>query len=759
MNSVRWNIGLGMFVLMTLISFGVYQTLTLGPSTDVSELYQTRFQGQASVLASALNSSIAAEDIGMLSDRLDQLINGADLEYAIVASENGVVSTYTRTGSNIDDVKAMTALPGVSSDGQLYRVSIPVESESSLQLYAGFSTESARESIKAEKLEAAILAFAVLIFGLAGSLILASVITRPLKRLVDAARLVESGDSGAPIHDVRDDEIGAVTRTFNTMTTRVNRLSEQLDEANEDMALYTSEVAALKTERVKFETALKASERRFRTIVENTNDIFIVIDDELKIKWISATYTRAAGRSGSSVAGQSVTDMIHPDDIEAIHAFFGSDDESIPALEARFRINDEGWHDVLINIKDLRTASGVGGVLLTLTNISETKNTQRELENAKETAEEMIRLKDSFLANMSHEIRTPLTGILGFAQVLQEELAGEQLQLVKYIRDGGDRLLKTLNAFLDLAQLESNSVNFNAERLDLVVETNNVVLQFGPEAHNRGIALDVTNDHDVLFARIDRSIYASVLQNLLHNAFKFTSEGSISVHVASEDDWVRVDVSDTGVGIAEEFLPLIFKEFHQESSGLTRKHEGAGLGLAITKRMLDVMKGSISVKSVKGQGSTFSFRVPGATQVRQASSKKSPGENLVMSELPSILLVEDNKDTQLLVSRLIRQYYDVTIASSGNAAVELAMNNKFDLIIMDINLGEGLNGVESLNEIRRLGNTSVPVVAVTAYALPGDEAKFIRSGFNDYLSKPFGRDELLDMIKRNIAVKSNRLAS
>ena len=760
MNSIRWNIGFGMFMLMAVISFGVYQILTFGPETDTDEVYRTRFLGQASVLASSINSSIAPDDIGLISSRLDQLVNGADLEYAIIASESSVVSTYSKDGSEVDNIEEMTAMPGKSPDGRLYRVSIPIDSDSYLQLYAGFSTRAAQQAIRDRKMHAALVGFAVFIFGLGGSLIIASFITRPLKRLVEAAEKVESGEVAPPIEKVPDDEIGAVTKTFNTMTTRVIELSERLDEANEDMALYSSEVETLKTDRVKFETALKASERRFRTIVENTNDIFIVIDDELKVKWISATYTRAAGQSGSSIAGQSISEMIHPDDLEPIHSFFSSDDEILPALEARFRINDESWHDVLINVKDLRTASGVGGVLLTVTDISRTKSTQRSLEAEKESAEEMIKLKDSFLANMSHEIRTPLTGILGFAQVLSEELSGEHLQLIKHIKDGGDRLLKTLNSFLDLAQLESNSVNLNVERLDLVAETNNLVLQFGPEAQTRGIELNVTCEQDVLFARIDRSIYARILHNLLHNAFKFTPAGSITVNVASERDWIRVDITDTGVGIAEEFLPHVFNEFHQESSGFTRTHEGAGLGLSITRRLLDLMDGSISVESTKDQGSTFSFRVPAASRVRQPTPKPLIENPIVTSSLPSVLLVEDNKDTQLLVSRLIRQEYDVTVAANGSAAVDLAMNNQFDLIIMDINLGEGLNGVETLNEVRRRGNTSVPVVAVTAYALPNDKAKFLRNGFADYLSKPFGRDELLALIKRNVAAKtSERLAS
>lgn len=763
MNSVRWNIGFGMFILMALISSGVYLLLTFGPQTNSEQVFQNRFHGQAALIATSLNSGIESRDIENLSHRLDRLVDGQDLVYAIIASEYGIVSAYNKEPDVYNEMAQLTAMPGISPDGSIYRISLPIQSDTYLQLYTGFSTAPALFSIERTKTRAILIGLAIFIVGLGGSTLISAWIIRPLNQLISAADSVTAGEDASLVEKIPDDEIGTVARSFNAMSSRVKELNEQLDEATEDMALYAGELDALKKDRSRFESALKASEKRFRTIVDNTNDVFVVVDGDWKIKWVSASFKRFAGSKASSAVGLDLSAIVHPDDELDIRSALDQSASTIPNqghVEARCHTASGAWKDAVISIKDLRGASGIGGILLTITDISETKRTQRELIQAKETAEEMIRLKDSFLANMSHEIRTPLTGILGFAQVLLEETSGDQKQLVSYIRDGGDRLLKTLNSFLDLAQLESNSINHNVERIDLVAETRNVVAHFMPEAQTRNLGLDVQTEQPVLYARIDRSIYVRILQNLLHNAFKFTESGSILTRIVSEEEWVRIEVEDTGVGISEEFLPDVFKEFRQESSGLTRTYEGAGLGLSITRRLLNLMGGSIEVSSKKGEGATFSFRVPAASHVTKVSKAtdtdmgQTPANNF-----PTVLLVEDNPDTQMLISRLIRDEYDVTVAGSGQAAIDLATNQFFNLIVMDINLGDGLNGVETLKEIRRLGNDVVPAIAVTAYALPGDEAKFISNGFADYLSKPFGREDLLRVIKKNVLPMKKARAS
>lgn len=762
MNSIRWNIGFGMFVLMSVISSGLYLLLTLGPQTSAEDIFRNRFHNQAALIASSLNSGIEPADIQQLSGRLEKLVQGQDLSYAILASEYGVVSSYNRFPDKYDDLSQLTAIPGLSADGSIYRVSLPVESDSYLQLYTGFSTAPAMHLIARAKLRAALLSFAVFIVGLGGSMLISAWIVKPLNRLAEAAGSVTAGEATAIVEKIPDDEIGTVARSFNAMSHRVQELNDQLDEATEDMTLYATELDSLKKDRSRFESALKASEKRFRTIVENTNDVFLVMDGEWKVKWASASFKKLTGSSPSEITGASLSDIVDVDNADVFDTILATEipPGSARIVEARCESASGEVKDIVVDVKDLRGASGIGGILLTITDISETKRTQRELLQAKETAEEMIRLKDSFLANMSHEIRTPLTGILGFAQVLMDETRGEKKQLATYIRDGGDRLLKTLNSFLDLAQLESNSINHNVERLDVVLETKNVVSHFVPEAHARNLELDIEAEADALYARVDRSIYVRILQNLLHNAFKFTKTGKIAVAIRSEPEWVCVDVADTGEGIAEDFLPSIFKEFTQESSGLTRSHEGAGLGLAITRRLLSLMGGSIDVESEKGQGTTFTFRLPTASRITHvASASGTDMAHAPTPEMPAVLLVEDNPDTQLLISRLIRDKYDVAVASSGQAAIDLVNNQHFRLIIMDINLGDGLNGVETLTEIRRQGMQDVPVIAVTAYALPGDRAKFLNNGFNDYLAKPFGRDDLLKVIKKNLLPASKAKAS
>lgn len=245
--------------------------------------------------------------------------------------------------------------------------------------------------------------------------------------------------------------------------------------------------------------------------------------------------------------------------------------------------------------------------------ITSRKEFERELIVAKEHAEEMTRLKTIFLGNISHELRTPLTGIMGFAQVLGEEVSEEQREFTRLIHDSGRRLLETLNAVLEYARLESGQVELQPQRIEVTSLVRHTVERFRKRAEEKGLTFGLETSTAPLFARLDSAALDRVVSSLIENAIKFTEHGGIDVEVA-QSDGLRISVRDTGPGISPEFIQHLFDEFRQESFGLSRSHEGSGLGLAIAKRLISAMQGEIVVESEKQKGSAFTITLPHAVE-------------------------------------------------------------------------------------------------------------------------------------------------
>ena len=260
--------------------------------------------------------------------------------------------------------------------------------------------------------------------------------------------------------------------------------------------------------------------------------------------------------------------------------------------------------------------------LVVALDVTEQNRARRDLVEARDAAEGANRLKSAFLANMSHEIRTPLTAIIGFAEMLAHEVPAAQQDLVNPIARGGRRLLETLNSVLDLAQLESGTATLHPVPVDVFAEADEALGLLLPLVEEKGLAVQLTGASAVALA--DRPALHCILNNLVGNAVKFTERGRIDVEVGADEGGVWLRVADTGAGISAEFLPRLFQEYEQESTGHARSHEGNGLGLAITKRLVDLMGGTIEVQSAPGQGTAFTVTLPVASEsVRPAGPSRS----------------------------------------------------------------------------------------------------------------------------------------
>ena len=392
--------------------------------------------------------------------------------------------------------------------------------------------------------------------------------------------------------------------------------------------------------------------------------------------------------------------------------------------------------------------------------VTQQRQTEKYLEEAREKAEESARLKSSFLASMSHEIRTPIHGISGVLQLLAgSELSEEQkhyLSLAKFSIQG---LLHIVNDILDFSKIEAGQLQIESSPFDILESLENLQSQYAILCQEKGLALhfhfDLQGFHVV---QGDDVRFRQILSNLLGNAVKFTDEGHIEVTTSikqNADDTLSLlcSVKDTGIGIAQDKQSTIFDVFTQEDLTTTRKFGGTGLGLSISKQLCELMGGEIKLDSVKGHGSTFSFTV---------KLEKADEDLLKPSSLPltakrikgkkhKVLIVEDNDINQVIVKQHLTGHTTLS-AKSGLEALEALSKMKvtFDVILMDCQMPE-MDGFEATKRIRSgeagARYVDIPIIALTANAMKGDKERCVSAGMDDYLSKPFDAEDLIEKVE------------
>ncbi|MGI8893636.1 MAG: tetratricopeptide repeat protein [Bacteroidia bacterium] len=392
-----------------------------------------------------------------------------------------------------------------------------------------------------------------------------------------------------------------------------------------------------------------------------------------------------------------------------------------------------------------------------------------EIKTQKEIAERSADLKDQFLANVSHEIRTPMNGVLGMVDLLAEtKLTAEQHEYVNSIKLTATNLVVVINDILDISKINAGKLDFTEAEFDLHALLKQIVNLFKIRAKQKNIKISIHIDNNVSAKLLGDPVRVNqILMNLLGNAVKFTEVGSVQLEIKLIDQSqggvkIAFNVIDTGIGIPADRLFSIFESFTQVSNSRARKFEGAGLGLTITKQLVNLMNGSISVSSQLGLGSTFKVELPFMLPVEESPVKKShllvEANNVVAEDLITgvkILLVEDNKVNQFLAKKLLtRMGFEIDIAGDGDTAIEKLHKKYFDLILMDVQM-PGMTGYEVTQKIRLCDKSinSIPIIALTAYASTTEKDKAIASGMNDYITKPYSQQELLSVIKKYLKPK------
>lgn len=511
--------------------------------------------------------------------------------------------------------------------------------------------------------------------------------------------------------------------------------------------------------------------QRWGQIFKHTGWGMSVSNEDLQLSMVNPAYAAMHGYAPEELQGSPVHTVYPPGYHQTLQehiAKMGQDDRY--AFEMPRLRKDGSEFPAIVDVANIRDDNGK--LLYRVANIqdiSERKEQEQLILAAKERAEAANHAKDEFLANMSHEIRTPLNGIFGMLQLAQTaELKPELSEYVSTAMSTARNLKAILDDLLDLSRMEAGKMRLRSAPFDLRDSLRTVLGNFSVQARNKNLRLDAVVDQSVpsLLGGDDVRI-RQVLFNLVGNAVKFTSAGDVVVSAKAlpysphdEQINILISVQDTGIGIPEDRVEHIFESFTQMDGSYTRKYGGVGLGLGIVRRIVKMMGGTIAVDSEIGKGTCIYLSIPLQTEMDSIDVDENSCRMINGAPL-RVLLAEDDRVSGLVVKRFLRKLgHKPLTASNGREALELLRSERFDAVLMDIQMPL-LNGLE-LTRLIREGhageNTTTHIIALTAHAMHGDRETFLKAGMDDYLAKPVDMESLCFALFKAMPEKHNPMA-
>jgi len=517
---------------------------------------------------------------------------------------------------------------------------------------------------------------------------------------------------------------------------------------------------------------------RLKNVLDTAADGIITINTKGNIESFNNAAERIFGFNSKEALGQNIS-MLMPDTTANEHdnyieRYMRTGVENIIGMGREViaqRKNGDQFPLYLavstVEVDDTRFFTGI------VRDMTSAKKTENALRIARDQAQNANRAKSEFLSSMSHELRTPLNGILGFAQLLEynpkHPLNNQQTEYVGHILTAGSHLLSLINEVLDLSKIESGNISLSIESVNPRASVKTCLSLVAPIADKQGISLiDKTADIDLAHIMVDLGRFQQILVNLASNAIKYNKpNGSVTIEAGPSPDresLFRFSVTDTGFGIPEDSIGKLFEPFNRLGAE-AGEIEGSGIGLTITRMLVELMDGSIGVRSKTNEGSTFWIDLPVAAlnKENQQSEEIEPENELrdlsVMVGQHTVLYVEDNPANLILMEEVLERFDNVTMLSAPNAeeGLRIAYSEKPSIIIMDINL-PGMDGFEALHELKVDEDTvDIPVIALSASAMPNEISKGLKAGFQNYLTKPLEIPLLVQAL--NVALQSRQPAS
>ena len=526
----------------------------------------------------------------------------------------------------------------------------------------------------------------------------------------------------------------------------------------EELSIYQIELEHQNASLIEAQNELRATKERYADLFNKAPIGYVILDASHVIREINDTACQMLHADSRDLVNVKFTRLVDPNYQDAFYFCFRMSGTHLSSSTCDIRcktMHDGRFYARLIIIPEAANDRGPGLFRMAIMDISSEKELEVRLLAETEKAKKSDQLKSAFLANMSHEIRTPLNAILGFASLLVESQCDPQdvWRFSEIIFKGGNRLLMLINNILDISKIESGNMSLSISECNPSQLVDEVMVLFQVKAREKGISLlaKVDTVEDGLKFLSDSAKINQVLANLVSNAIKFTSRGSIEIGFTRNNDYFEFSVSDTGSGIPEEDQPLIFSRFYQVEHTAVDKGQGSGLGLSLSKGLVELLQGCISFESVAGQGSVFRFSIP---SIDRKEIYNEPVKEVVqapllnMGEMLNLLLVEDEEDSIEYMSLLLKSLrVSFKLARNGAEAVAMVKAHPgINMVFMDIRLPV-MNGYEAIGRIRSI-RPDMRIVALTAFALESDRRKAFETGCDDFVSKPVSRADLLKVMSK-----------